>query len=168
MPTICRRRAFRTRTSSTATIELRARRLLPATAPGNCSLRCPTSGILALACVALPRASMPSPALLYSGIPALAGVRATASTTQRVAPAALSSAASAFTVAPVVTTSSTIAIRRPASARRMRNARATLLRRSFAPCPAYAGVATCRSMPYSSAGTWSAWASTRAISCAWL
>ena len=64
-----------------------------------------------------------------------------------------SSAASALTVAPVVTTSSTIAIARPARSRSTRNARATLARRSRAPCPVCAGVAERRAMPRSSAGT---------------
>ena len=96
------------------------------------------------------------------------GVRATANATQRAAPAALSSAASALTVAPVVTTSSTIAIDRPREialdAERPRHAGAPLARalprlrrRRRAPRDAalerrHASVA----------------ASVRAISCAWL
>jgi hypothetical protein len=73
----------------------------------------------------------------------------------------------ALTVAPVVITSSTMAMRRPVRLRVTRNAAATLARRCTALPPVCEGVARRRSMPRNNTGLSSPRPSAHAISIAW-
>jgi len=95
-------------------------------------------------------------------------VRATAQASQRAAPAASNCAASAFTVAPVVTTSSTIATFNPMAGLVTENTAATLRKRCAAGWPVCGTYRPRRSTPHSQSGRASAWLSVRAISTLWL